>query len=935
MLALLLAVGALTAAAPAPRVPIGYATTRGADGISVHEGERVTVAGTANIDSWTLYRDVTKFYIEDDKNGIAVFSQKRLTPRVALGDVVRVTGRIETYHASIEIVPDEIEIISHGRAPQPQMVSTTELVGDRHYGRLVQTRAQVLEVLRRARGTDIRLHGGRDLLTLHVTELQKMPEVEVGSTVVVTGISSVHLVANRRTPQILPRYASDVRVQRAPPLFTRSDAVDAAAGVGILVLSIIAWNISLRRRVRREVAEHRESEARFEAVAETAPVAIFIYQGTTFRYVNQAAEKIAGYTAKEMIGREFWSIVDPEFRDAVRERGSARLRGENVPSRYELPLIRKDGTRVWLDFTASMIQYGGAPAALGTAFDITERKRADEALKLSEKRFRELVENSSDAIALIDPGGTLLWVGPSTERVLGYTEEESVGSNALDLIHRDDRPDVEEKMRGLLKTPRSSASGMFRARAKDGRWLWLEMIGTNLLDEPAVGAIVANYRDVSERKKAEEEMKHQALHDTLTGLPNRNLYQDRLGLALAHARRSGRPLAVMFVDLDLFKLINDNLGHTVGDRLLQEVGQRIVGCVRSSDTVARVGGDEFIVIIEDLESSNTAVDVADKILEQIGQVYLIDEHQLHVTSSIGISIFPNDSDDADTLTRNADKAMYRAKELGRNNVQLFTAEMNERYRARLMFETGFRRALEHQEFVVHYQPIHAASDGRPAGVEALVRWNEPQRGLVLPDEFIPAAEETRMIIPLGAWVLRAACEQLQAWRGDELSHLKVAVNLSVRQFHQRDLLAMIDRVLHETSLDPSRLELEITESVAMQNVELTRTILQELRARGICIAIDDFGAGQSSLLYLRQFPINTIKIDRVFVKGIMSKSNDAAIVGAVIGLAHELGLSVTAEGVETAEQREFLVARKCDFLQGYLFSKPMVAGEAYSALVAA
>jgi len=351
--------------------------------------------------------------------------------------------------------------------------------------------------------------------------------------------------------------------------------------------------------------------------------------------------------------------------------------------------------------------------------------------------------------------------------------------------------------------------------------------------------------------------------------------------------------------------------------------------------VARVGGDEFIVIIEDLESSNTAVDVADKILEQIGQVYLIDEHQLHVTSSIGISIFPNDSDDADTLTRNADKAMYRAKELGRNNVQLFTAEMNERYRARLMFETGFRRALEHQEFVVHYQPIHAASDGRPAGVEALVRWNEPQRGLVLPDEFIPAAEETRMIIPLGAWVLRAACEQLQAWRGDELSHLKVAVNLSVRQFHQRDLLAMIDRVLHETSLDPSRLELEITESVAMQNVELTRTILQELRARGICIAIDDFGAGQSSLLYLRQFPINTIKIDRVFVKGIMSKSNDAAIVGAVIGLAHELGLSVTAEGVETAEQREFLVARKCDFLQGYLFSKPMVAGEAYSALVAA
>jgi len=527
----------------------------------------------------------------------------------------------------------------------------------------------------------------------------------------------------------------------------------------------------------------------------------------------------------------------------------------------------------------------------------------------------------------------LLWVGPSTERVLGYTEAESVGANALDLVHRDDRADIEERMQLLMRTPRGNVSGTFRARAKDGRWLWLEMIGTNLLDEPAVGAIVANYRDVSERKKVEEEMKHQALHDTLTGLPNRNLYQDRLGLALAHARRSGRPLAVMFVDLDLFKLINDNLGHVVGDRLLQEVGQRIVGCVRSSDTVARVGGDEFIVIIEDLEKTETAIEVAEKILEQIGGSYAVDGHQLHVTASVGISIFPNDSDDADALTRNADKAMYRAKELGRNNVQLFTPEMNDRYRSRLMFEAGFRRALEQQNFVVHYQPIHAARDGHAAGVEALVRWSDPERGLVFPDEFIPAAEETRMIVPLGAWVLRTACEQLQSWQADGLAQMQVSVNLSVRQFHQRDLPAMVDKVLRETKLDPSRLELEITESVAMSNVDLTRSVLQELRARGVRIAIDDFGAGQSSLLYLRQFPINTIKIDRVFVHEITSKASDAAIVGAVIRLAHDLGLTVTAEGVETEEQRDFLIARDCDFLQGYLFNRPMAAEELYARLV--
>ena len=942
MSCLFMAIGSLIAAvadvpiAP-PHVPIAYATTRAANGNSIHEGEIVTLAGTANIDSGTLYRDVTKFYVEDDRSGIAVFSQQRIPNRINLGDVVRVTGAINTWSGSIEIIANDIEVISHGRPPQPQIVSAEELLGARFYGRLIQTRAQVLEVVQRARGADIRVHAGRDLLTIHITDAQKkaMPQIEVGSTVVVTGIGSTFVVGRspRPTPQILPRYPNDLKVIQAPPLFTRGDAINAAIGVAALVLIIVAWNISLRRRVRREVAEHRESEARFEAVAETAPVAIFIYQGTIFRYVNHAAEQITGYSMEELVGREFWDVVDPEFRDMIRDRGGARLRGDSVPPRYEFRIIRKDGTRAWLDFSATIIQYGGAPAALGTAFDITERKRAEEVLQQSEKRFRELVENSTDAIALLDPTGKLLWVGPSTERVLGYTEAESIGQNALDLVHRDHRRDVEERMQILMRAPRASVSGTFRARAKDGRWLWLEMIGTNLLDEPAVGAIVANYRDVSERKKVEEEMKHQALHDTLTGLPNRNLYQDRLGLALAHARRHGRPLAVMFVDLDLFKLINDNLGHVVGDRLLQEVGQRIVECVRSSDTVARVGGDEFIVIIEELETSEVAVDVADKILEQVGRPYLIDDHQLHVTASVGISVFPNDSDDGDTLTRNADKAMYRAKELGRNNVQLFTAEINERYRSRLMFEAGFRRALEQHDFVLHYQPIHAARDGRAAGVEALVRWNDAERGLVFPDEFIPAAEETRMIIPLGAWVLRTACEQLRAWTTNGLPHMQVSVNLSVRQFHQRDLLAMIDNVLRETMLDPSRLELEITESVAMQNVDLTRTLLQELRARGVRIAIDDFGAGQSSLLYLRQFPINTIKIDRVFVHEITSKASDAAIVGAVIRLAHDLGILVTAEGVETEAQRDFLISRDCDFLQGYLFNRPMAAGEIYLRLV--
>ncbi len=923
---------AVTSASSSPRLPIAAVTARNADGKSVHEGEIVTIAGTAIIDSSAFYKNLTKFFIEDDQSGIAVFSQKVFPTHVALGDVVQVTGRIVTYQSSIEIIPDSLDVISHGRIPQPQMLSGTQLVQDRWYGRLVQTRGQVVDVMQRARGNDVRVQAGRELITLHFTDLQRprMPQFEVGSTIVVTGICSTFVVSRRLTAQILPRYPADIEIVEPPPLFTREDATKAAVVASTLILLFITWSLTLRRRVRKEMEQHLESEARFQAVAQTAPVAIFIYQGTRFRYGNRAAEQITGYSRQELSAREFWDILDPCYRDLARDRGLARQRGENVPSRYEFPIIRKDGTRAWLDFSASLIQYGGETAVLGTAFDITERKNAVAELEQSEKRFRALVENSTDAIAMIDAAGKLLWVGPSTERVLGYTEEESIGSVSLEIIHREDRPRIEAGLAELVNNPGGRLIESYRARAKDKRWLWVEIIATNLLDEPAVGAIVVNYRDVSERKRVEEEMRHQALHDTLTGLPNRNLYQDRLGLALAKARRTGRPLAVMFVDLDLFKLINDNLGHVVGDGLLKQVGQRVVDSVRVSDTVARVGGDEFVVIVEDLESTENALEIADKMLERVAQPYSVDEHQLHVSASIGISVFPYDGDDSGTLTRNADKAMYRAKELGRSNVQLFTVEMNERYRSRLLFEAGFRRALEQRDFVLHYQLIYSPAQNRFSSAEALVRWNDSQRGLVYPDEFIPAAEESRMIVPLGAWVLRTACEQLHAWQSDAFPGMHVSVNLSVRQFHQRDLLAMIDNVIAETQIDPATLELEITESVAMQNVDLTRTLLQELRARDVRIAIDDFGAGQSSLLYLRQFPINTIKIDRVFVREITTKKHDAAIVGAVIRLAHDLGMTVTAEGVETEEQRDFLVARGCDFLQGYLYSRPKPADAVFA-----
>jgi diguanylate cyclase (GGDEF)-like protein/PAS domain S-box-containing protein len=936
--ALLAATAAVNAPAPPPAaVPIAYVNERSADGHTTHEGEDVIVTGVANVGSDTFYTEVVKFFIEDDHSGVAVFSRGP-QPLVKVGDIVRVRGTVTTYAGVVEVVPGRIEVLGRAGPPQPQRVRPSDLASYRHSGRLVQSEARVVDVTTRGRGTDTRLLAGREIVTLHITQKQQhgFPALEAGMAVTVNGIASSYILAGqtRVTWQILPRSTSDVVIIQKPPLFTRDDAARAAAAAAAIVLLIVVWNLSLRRRVRLETEGHRASETRFRVVADTAPSAIFIYQGTRFRYVNRATEEITGYSAAELVGLDFISIIDPAFRDLVRGRALARQRGEHVPPRYEARIVRKDGTKAWLDLTAGLIDFEGLPAALGTAFDITERKRAEEALQKSEERFRALIENASDALALLDPNGTVLWAGPSTRRVLGYEDHELVGRNGFELIHPDDQPHLRHLFAELLRAPRGDTRTFeYRARSKDGQWHWLEATASNLVDEPFIGGIVANYRDVSERKRTEEEIRYQALHDVLTGLPNRSLFQDRLELALAHARRSGKPLAVMFVDLDLFKLINDNLGHTVGDRMLQEVSARLRQCLRASDTVARVGGDEFTVVLEDLEAGESAPSVAEKILDELDKPFDIDGHRLHVTASIGVSLYPGDGDDADTLTRNADKAMYRAKELGRNTLQLFTPEMNERYRNRLAFEAGFRKALEREEFVVHFQPFVGASDERPVGVEALVRWNDPERGLVYPDDFIHAAEETRMIIPLGSWVLRTACAQVQQWREARLPPMQVSVNLSVRQFQQRDLIAMIDSVLEDTALDPSLLELEITESVAMQNVELTRAVLQQLRARRVRIAIDDFGAGQSSLIYLRQFPLNTIKIDRVFIRDVTANPGDAAIVSAIIRLAHDLGLVVVAEGVETSEQKEFLSSLGCDLLQGYYFSRPLPAEEVRARLM--
>jgi diguanylate cyclase (GGDEF)-like protein len=444
-----------------------------------------------------------------------------------------------------------------------------------------------------------------------------------------------------------------------------------------------------------------------------------------------------------------------------------------------------------------------------------------------------------------------------------------------------------------------------------------------------IACLLEDEREASEL--ATVEMEHLAYHDALTGLPNRPLFMDRLILALAQASRSDQKVAVFFLDLDRFKDINDSLGHSTGDALLKAVAERIRRCIREGDTVARFGGDEFTLLIPRIDQVEDAAKIAQKILETLKIPFSIAEHELFLTTSIGISVHPADGMDAETLVRNADTAMYRAKDQGRDNYQLYAPAMNARALERLALENMLRKALSHRELVLFYQPVADMRTKSIVGVEALIRWQHPERGLVSPAHFISVAESSGLIIPIGEWVLHTACRQTKIWQKRIHSDLTVAVNLSARQFQQPNLIEEVAEVLEETGLDPECLELEITESNAMQNAENTIYTLRELKALGVRIAMDDFGTGYSSLSYLKRFPIDTLKLDQSFVREITTVASDAAIATAVISMAHSLNLRVIGEGVETEEQFAFLQKQKCDYIQGYLFSPPQSADslEAY------
>lgn len=647
------------------------------------------------------------------------------------------------------------------------------------------------------------------------------------------------------------------------------------------------------------------------------------------RSANKATSHLLGYRRRELFGRHL-SMIWPEADvllqgvnfDKLLEKGF-----QNIETAY----LSKTGQKMPVLLSASVMRTskGQVKGIVCVAQDITDRLRAEDELAQSLSLVRATLEASADGILVINQQGKIavynqkfvdMWRIPKS--VIATQDDSQALAFVLEQLKHPSA--FIAKVRQLYDQPDVESFDILEF--KDGRVF--ERYSQPQRTGGKISGRIWGFRDITQRKQAEEIIRYQAFHDQLTGLPNRMLFSDRLSVSLANARRTQGKLAVMFLDLDRFKTINDTLGHAVGDQLLQQVAQRLMNCLREVDTVARWGGDEFTLLLPQISSRDDAANIAHRILAALKPTFHIEQHQLHASSSIGIALYPCDGEDAETLLKNADAALYRAKDRGRNNCQFYTGAINEGASELLTLENRLHRALERGEFALYYQPKVNINTWQITGTEALVRWMHPEQGVVSPHIFMPLAEQNGLIVPLGEWVLQAACAQNKAWQDAGLAPLRVAVNLSARQFQQPNLVEMVARVLEQTGLEPQFLELEISEPVAMKNADLTRTILRNFSEMGVRLTVDDFGIGYASLSYLKNLPLHTLKIDRSLVGELTADPYDVALATAVIALGRRLNLSVVAEGVETKEQLDCLRGLECEEIQGYLFSQPLPAEEA-------
>lgn len=683
--------------------------------------------------------------------------------------------------------------------------------------------------------------------------------------------------------------------------------------------------VHLRDITDQRLAEDalRASEHLFRSLAQSSPTGIYRQNADNETiYVNERWQEITGLTAEQAMGRGWRQIVHPEDRDRVWVDDDGRAR-QRMPQGAEFRILRPDGEVRWVSVSTQPMldDAGNVIGSVGALGDVTDRLDAQR----DTQRLIDIFEATHDIVGIADRDGQLLYFNASARRFFGLPEH-----GGLDDVNLVDRFTLEMAERLATEIqPRLEAEGMWYGELAvvraDGAVIPVLAQLLSHTDEAGHFEFFSGVlHDISERKAFESQLAHQATHDPLTGLPNRVLLLDRLGTALERARRHEKRVGVLFLDLDHFKVVNDSLGHGVGDRLLMAIAERLSALVRPGDTVARFGGDEFVVLCEDLETRAEAVAVAERVNNVLSGPFVIDDSEVYVGVSIGIA-FPDDADaDPGTLIRDADAAMYRAKERGRARFEIFDNKMRASAVDRLDIENALRRAQERRELRVFYQPIISLRTGAILGVEALIRWEHPERGLLNPNEFIRVAEETGLIVPMGAWVLDQSCRQVMRWQASmpHLPPLKISVNLSGRQLGHPKLVADVQAIITETHVDPAQVELEITESVLMDDVEMSAETLGHLKTLGVKLVVDDFGTGYSSLSYLRRFPVDVLKVDQSFVDGLGVDPSDSAIVTAIVTLAHTLGLEAVAEGIETETQLTELRRLDCDMGQGFFVARP-------------
>lgn len=646
-----------------------------------------------------------------------------------------------------------------------------------------------------------------------------------------------------------------------------------------------------------------------------------------FTVWNPAVESITEVCKLEALGKPAFEIL-PFLLNAVGLDFFSRPPFENTATVQDSYFfLSKTGKQLFLEGHASHLinEKNETLGGIVIIRDVTERKRFEEEQRQMLSLLNATLESTTDGILVVDNNGRItsfnqkfveMWNIPTF--ILASGEDNKALAHVLDQLK--DPDGFLKKVRELYSLPEVESQDFLHF--KDGRLLERyskpQKVGKNIVGR------VWSFRDITQRKNDEERLNYLASFDSLTGLPNRTLFYDRLSQVTSRAARAHNTVAVLFLDLDRFKNINDTFGHNFGDLLLKSVAVRLKNCIREGDTVARLGGDEFIVILDAMAAPDHTYLIAEKILDALSKPFSLQEREIFITASIGIAVYPDDGENYETLVRNADIAMYRAKEEGKNNYQIYSPTLNAKISERLKLENGLRHALERGEFLLFYQPKVDLASGRIIGTEALIRWRQPdKKNIILPGEFISLAEEVGLILPIGEWVLKTACAQNVVWRTSGLAPLDIAVNLSAIQFQQKDLSKMIARTLKQTGLDPKYLELEITESIIMKSAETAEMILRDLNALGVTISIDDFGSGYSSLAYLKRFPVTKLKIDRTFVRDITSNPDDKRLVEVIITLAHSLNLKIVAEGVETENQLQYLRSVACDQIQGYVFSKPL------------